>query len=71
MADVAVTAVDLADNGAVTVQSDAFGDFWIRELSKDRKYSVEIKKDGYESFSAVVTTEGDQDLGTVGLRKRG
>ena len=71
IADVAVTAVDLADNGTVTVQSDGFGDFWIKGLTKDRTYSVEIRKDGYENFRAEVTTEGDQDLGTVCLRKSG
>lgn len=71
MADVAITAVDLADKETLTVQSDAFGDFWIKGLSKDRKYSVEIKKDGYESFRSEVTTAGDQDLGTIRLRKRG
>ena len=71
IADAAVTAVDLADNGTVTVRSDAFGDFWIKGLAQDRKYNVEIKKDGYENFRAVVTTEGDQDLGTVSLRKSG
>ena len=65
----AITSIDLFDDRAVTVRSDEFGDFWIRELDKDRKYSVEIKKEGYEDFRAVVTTDGDQDLGAVHLKK--
>jgi Fe-S-cluster-containing dehydrogenase component len=67
----AITSIDLFDDRAVMVQSDEFGDFWIRELDKDRKYSVEIKKEGYEGFRAVVTTDGDQDLGEVRLKKTG
>ena len=69
IAGAAVTSTDLFDDRTVTVRSDEFGDFWIRELDKDRKYRVEVKKDGYAVFRAVVTTEGDQDLGTVRLKK--
>lgn len=69
ISDATVTSVDLVENGSVTIHSDAFGDFWIKGMEKDRKYRVEIKKDGYEDFLAVVTTDGDQDLGTVGLTK--
>ena len=31
-------------------------------------YCVRISKEGYEDFLAIVTTDGDQDLGTVGLK---
>ena len=65
----AVTSID-SNNLAVTIRSDQFGDFWIRELSEGHKYSVEIKKEGYEGFRAVVTTDGDQDLGEVRLKKK-
>jgi Fe-S-cluster-containing dehydrogenase component len=65
----AVTSLDLFENRSVTVQSDEFGDFWIKGLAKDRKYRVEIKKEGYEDFIAIVTTDGDQDLGTVCLKR--
>ena len=41
----------------------------MRGMEKDRKYRVEIKKEGYEDFLAVVTTDGDQDVGTVALKK--
>ena len=67
---VAVTSVDLFADGSVTVLSDEFGDFWIRGLEKDRKYRVEIKKDGYTDIREIVTTDGDQDLGTVGLLRK-
>ena len=67
--DAAVTLVDLFEDRKFTTRTDAFGDFWIRNLEKDRKYRVEIAKDGYETFRAVVTTAGDQDLGTVVLKK--
>ena len=66
---VAVTSVDLFDDRSFTVLSDEFGDFWIRGMEKDRKYRVELKKEGYENFLAVVTTDGDQDLGTVSLKR--
>ncbi len=66
---VSITSHDLFENGSVTVLSDEFGDFWIRGMEKDRKYRVEIKKEGYEDFLAIVTTDDDQDLGTVGLKK--
>ncbi|OGA09063.1 MAG: hypothetical protein A3H33_05865 [Betaproteobacteria bacterium RIFCSPLOWO2_02_FULL_65_20] len=65
----AITSVDLFEDGSVTVRSDEFGDFWIRGADKDRKYRVEIRKEGYEDFLAVVTTDGDQDMGTVRLNK--
>lgn len=66
---VSVTSVDLFENGSVTVQSDEFGDFWLRGMEKDRKYRVEISKDGYENILAIVTTDGDQDMGAVCLKK--
>lgn len=69
IADVEVTATDLFGDASATAQTDAFGDFYIRELVADRKYRVAIRKDGYEEFLAVVTTDGEQDLGTVRLKK--
>lgn len=69
ISNVAITSVDLFADGSVTVLSDEFGDFWIRGMEKDRKYRVEISKEGYEAFLAIVTTEGDQDLGNVCLKR--
>jgi Fe-S-cluster-containing dehydrogenase component len=69
VAGAAITAVDLFEDTSVTVLSDEFGDFWIRGMEKDRKYKLTIRKEGYEDFLAIVTTNGDQDLGTIGLKR--
>jgi len=69
LADAKITSVDLVDDGSVTVRSDAFGDFWVKGMARDRKYRVAVSKDGYEEFLAIVTTTGDQDLGTVCLKR--
>ncbi len=65
----AITSVDLFADGSVTVRTDEFGDFWIRGAEKNRKYRLEIRKDGYQAFRAIVTTEGDQDLGDICLKR--
>lgn len=64
-----ISALDLFEDRSVTVQSDEFGDFWIRGLDRDRKYRLEIRKDGYHTFRAVVPTDGDQDLGDIALSR--
>lgn len=64
-----IESVDLFEDGSVLVDSDEFGDFWVRGMEKGRKYRVEIKMEGYEDFLAVVTTDTDQDLGFVSLKK--
>ncbi len=69
IAGVSITAVDLFEDGSVSARSDAFGDFWLKDLRRDRKYRVEIRMEGYRDVLAVVTTDGDQDLGTVGLKR--
>lgn len=69
IAGAAITAVDLFADGSTTVQSDEFGDFWIRGMQNDRKYKVEISKEGYAAFVAVVTTAGEQDLGNVSMQR--
>jgi Fe-S-cluster-containing dehydrogenase component len=71
VAGAAITSTDLLDDRVVAVRSDEFGDFWIKDLGKDWKYRVEIKKPGYKDFRAVVTTDGDQDMGTIRLKKAG
>ena len=71
IARAAITAVDLFEDGSVTVRSDEFGDFWIKGLRKDRKYRLRISKEGYEDFRAIVTTDGEQDLGNVCLKRTG
>jgi tetrathionate reductase subunit B len=64
-----ITSVDLFEDGSVSVLSDAFGDFWIRGVEKNRKYRLEISKEGYETVLTIVTTDGDQDLGNVCLHR--
>jgi Fe-S-cluster-containing dehydrogenase component len=64
-----ITSMDLFEPGSVTTISDAFGDFWFRGMVKERKYRLEISKEGYEGFLAIVTTDGDQDMGTVVLKR--
>jgi tetrathionate reductase subunit B len=64
-----ITLVDLFGEKTVKILSDEFGDFWLRGLENDRKYKLEIRKDGYQGFVTVATTEGDQDLGNVILKK--
>ena len=66
---VTVSALDLFEGAAASVRSDGFGDFWLKGLQPDRKYRVEIEADGYRPVRSVVTTRGDQDLGTVGLER--
>lgn len=67
---VSITAVDLVDDHAVTVQSDAFGDFWMTRLRQGWKYRLTFSKDGYQDVVTVITTDGDQDVGTVNLKRR-
>jgi tetrathionate reductase subunit B len=67
--DVTITSVDLFEDRIVAVQSDEFGDFWLRALENDRKYKIEIRKNGYDDVFMVVTTDRDQDLGTIALKK--
>ncbi len=69
LANATVTLVDLSDDGKVDISTDAFGDFWLKNLHKDRTYRIEIRKEGYKPYRTAVTTRGDQDLGTVLLRK--
>jgi|TARA_B100001964_G_scaffold113763_1_gene126893 Fe-S-cluster-containing dehydrogenase component len=64
-----VSALDLVEEQTVSGESDAFGDFWLRGLEAGRKYRLEIRKPGYEKTLAIVTTDGDQDRGTVALKK--
>jgi NAD-dependent dihydropyrimidine dehydrogenase PreA subunit len=67
--DVEITAIDPEGGVAATVRSDAFGDFWLRGLGEQHDYRVELRKAGYKQLHRVVTTDRDQDLGTVALEK--
>ena len=63
-----VTAVDVSASDSVSVQSDEFGEFWIRGLASERTYRLEISHPGYQPFGTEVTTAGDQDMGEVCLK---
>jgi NAD-dependent dihydropyrimidine dehydrogenase PreA subunit len=69
IAGATVTVLDLFEGKTRAVVSDAFGDFWIRNLEPHRKYRIDIAKDGREPVRAIVTTDGDQDLGTIALKR--
>ncbi len=68
VAGVDIVATDLDDNSEVAVKTDAFGDFWIRELKEGARYRVDIRAAGYLPVAEAVTTRGDQDLGTIALK---
>jgi tetrathionate reductase subunit B len=63
-----VTATDLSDRTNITTTSDAFGEFWLKELTIDHKYRVEVTHADYQEFSITVTTNIDQELGTITLK---
>jgi hypothetical protein len=67
IAGAAVTATDALESKSLTVRSDEFGEFWIRDLASGRTYNLDISVPGYRPFRTVVTTDGDRDLGAVGL----
>jgi tetrathionate reductase subunit B len=64
-----VTATDLINDACISIESDGFGDFRIARLAENRKYAVAIRKDGYQDFRAIVTTDGDQDMGDIALKR--
>lgn len=65
--DASVTATDLLADGSATNHSDAFGEFWVRGLKDGWRYRVTIAKEGYDAATVIVTTDGDQDLGSIAL----
>jgi Fe-S-cluster-containing dehydrogenase component len=67
IAGATVTVTDLLEPDSVRVQSDEFGEFWIRGLTVGRQYSVDIVQPGYRPFRAIMTADRDQDMGEVCL----
>ena len=65
-----VTITDRSRGGSDTAATDEFGDFYITGLAEGQDYRVLVQASGYEDFVADVTTNGDQDLGTVLLARR-
>ncbi len=62
------TVVATANGKSVETQSDAFGDFWLRDLPAGQTWSVTVKAEGYGTVEQRVPTNGDQDLGTISLK---
>ena len=71
LADVEITLLDLANDENIKIASDEFGDFWLRNLKKNRTYRISLTKTGYQDFVTTVTIRGDQDLGTISLQPIG
>ena len=65
-----ISVTDEKTGVAIKVESDAFGDFWIRELAEGQSYTVDIAACGFAPFSTSVSTRGDQDLGTIELKSK-
>jgi hypothetical protein len=64
-----VAVVDLFNDRSFSVRTDAFGDFWIRDLEEHHKYKVEIEKEDYNKVVRVVTTDCESDLGEVHITR--
>ena len=65
IAQARVAVVDLFNDRSFSAWTDAFGDFWIRDLEEHHKYKVEIEKENYKKVVRVVTTNLVCDLGEV------
>jgi len=64
----ATVTITGAKGGAVTVQTDAYGDFWVEGLDDD-VYEVKIQQDGKSKvFAEVSTAEADINLGDIALK---
>lgn len=60
-----ITAIGKNGNEKITLESDAFGDFWIQDLQEGETYDVAIAKTGYNKIEKSVRLAGDSDLGTL------
>jgi hypothetical protein len=64
-----VTLTDLQTAKKLSTKTDRFGDFWFEGL-KVGKYSLEVKKDGYQAWSTkMISTEKDVNVGDIELYK--
>jgi tetrathionate reductase subunit B len=62
-----VSATDLTDGSITATETDAFGELWLKDLSPDHEYRVDITYPRYKKFSATVAADGDQDLGFIAM----
>ncbi|NKB20256.1 MAG: 4Fe-4S dicluster domain-containing protein [Alphaproteobacteria bacterium] len=65
-----VTATDLKDGTSINTSSDEFGEFWLKDLTPDHEYRIEICHAVFENYSDTVTTTSDCELGTIALRTK-
>jgi len=56
------------DGNAVSATSDAFGNFWLRELQDGASYKVTISANGFAASEHEIAVSGDHDLGIVNLK---
>ena len=56
------------DGNTTSAQSDAFGNFWVRDLSEGKSYNVTIAAEGFASVQQSMTVKGDLDLGMIELK---
>lgn len=62
-----ISALDLFNNTMAEIESDEFGDFWLRGLALNHKYRIGFSKEGYEARTKVVTVEKDMNIGDIPL----
>ncbi|MGE3644562.1 MAG: 4Fe-4S dicluster domain-containing protein [Beijerinckiaceae bacterium] len=68
VAGVEVVATDIGSNESFVTRTDAFGDFWLRELKDSATYRIDIRAAGYVPVAESVSLRGDRDLGTIALK---
>lgn len=61
------TLTDSEKGETFTAKTDNFGDFWFRELSDDRTFSLKLEKDDKIKTFDKIITEKDVNLGDIPL----
>lgn len=62
-----ITASRKKGGQQIFIQSDAFGDFWIKDLQEGDSYEIAIHKAGYKKIETSIDLSGDHDLGTLAM----
>jgi len=63
-----ISVTNLSNGSVVATRSDAFGEFWLKELTLDHEYRVDVTHANYREFSTTVASDSDQELGTITLK---
>lgn len=70
MVGVRVTLVDCETKDRVETKTDGFGDFWLKGLKVEHKYSIKLEKEGYLSKEIEeITTKKDVNIGDTSLER--